>query len=1666
MDLSQLKFQVDTTELDRAGKVIGDLVTNLEKLDKASIETAKAEALLAKASRDTAKANLDNAKAEEVVATAVEKRTKAVERSSAAAKKNTDLLQLQGDTYEFILEGFSKGDAKVLAMAKATGQLSDELKKVLTDIRQFSKNTFDQTETGLDRMVKSAKEASTAQNFLNEGLRLTTKQAKELSNDLDRLNIRLQHQGASYQEIVKQQAIYKQNFIEEASAVNRATDALSNIEKQRRDTASASNYLTQADQRMAAALNQSNAALDKGSTDSLVKYESALRKSGISQELATQKLATYKTQLAQVQQLENKRREEFLARAIMPQVTDVAVSLWSGQNPLTVLLQQGGQVTDLFNQSGIAAEKFGESVKTAMKGMLPSILTVVKGVGGLLVDGFVSAGSAVSGFLAKIVGMTGAMDKMYMKMSENGPSQFGGTIRNISALLSGVFATGVFAVVASLIALGVAFKNAIKEGAELTRNLELTGASLALTKSAALDLAQSLASSERPVASVVSVINELAKAGKFSSENIALVTNAAIDLERYGKVAIADTAKELSKLREDPVKALIEVAEKTGYVNVETIETVKSLREQGKMAEAAEVAMKAWATSSSSAASSIKNQMSPLEQVWDSILSKINQVIGRLQDLARGSGLAEQIADKEAQLASVKGGFFTSTFGLSPKGAKDVGRLSEEIYMLKLQLQAETDITKERAKRSSAAAQLKAETDATKEYTTAIEKQAGKEATLTEFVRKALEERTKFVANALSKNIEDVKLSAETIDKITKGAELQWKKQRAKPDRQGIKDLETEIDLRNKELGLLGSFNNELDSIERLRAKSGDEDKYQKSLNALIEKQPIYLERQKEINAAHDLSNKLFGQADMLGKEYYKTLEQINREESSGLRSPENAEKARQAAFDQTQLAKTRLKIEQDSANLVEKYRDDIEKSLNIFTLENSKLDDRLTLLGLTSEQQKYLRIEQERRNKLLAIDLKLQTQIQEVWDKWGSGGFGQDGATKAKAVIIDLEQAAAEERKVINREVAVQAAEDYDAEFKKIKATVSESITAALFDGGKAGSSKIKDYLKAKLRERITLSIDAFINPIMGAVAGSLGFGGSGASAAASAGGALGSIGNIANAAKSAYSAFTGGFTAPGSMYYGLATSGVGQALGLSNSAAIVGNNVSAFAPAGTQLTGLGSSLGTALPYLGAAAAIYSIAKSLDDSGTLHTGGAAQYSAFGGLTSGSSGAAYDFGFGQVEAGQSTISAMETLSKSLVQIFDGIAKTFGKTAGYEVATAFADDTSKDGAWGAFKIQLGGVEILNWDDFRQSRWAPKEFGDGQEGYQQYLSAIAKDTRKVLLDMDLPSWANKILSDLGESASIENLTSAIAQIGNIRTVFENLKSTFTQLSSVGDSALESLMNLSGGIDSLANAASSYYNNFYSDVEKANKLQSDLTKSLAEYNLALPTTKEAYRALVEAQNVSTEAGARAYVALLQNSSMFAELIAMQAELANAEKDTTEEVSNSVKALSNSVIEEINRLRGYTENSSSPQNLISEFNRLTTLARGGDANAFNSLGNQAGLLDDYYKNTSVSAAEYAFQRAILANSLEQSYNTVKSSGGVFDGSVSIMGTPSLVSPSVSTIPASSNDNSSLIKSLINEVALVRIAIEADVIQNAKTAKILERVTPEGDALATRTEG
>lgn len=292
--------------------------------------------------------------------------------------------------------------------------------------------------------------------------------------------------------------------------------------------------------------------------------------------------------------------------------------------------------------------------------------------------------------------------------------------------------------------------------------------------------------------------------------------------------------------------------------------------------------------------------------------------------------------------------------------------------------------------------------------------------------------------------------------------------------------------------------------------------------------------------------------------------------------------------------------------------------------------------------------------------------------------------------------------------------------------------------------------------------------------------------------------------------------------------------------------------------MAGIGQIAGALGPIALGVGALAAIISKLDDSGTYHTGGAAQYSTASGLQAGQSGENFNIGFGRVEAGKETISAVGSIAKGLSTTFDSLAKTFGGKIGYEVSAAYADDSSKDRAWGGLAIRRNGVELTNWNNNRESKWAPREFADGEAGYKEYLKAVAQEARTVMLDpknFDLPSWGRKIVEALGDDTDMDALTAAVEQINSIQAAFEQLGMGIKGFADMTDEAFAAIMKASGGIDALNSNASAYYNLFYSETERRDATRRQISNRFSELGLEAinydATDAQAqFRALVDQQ------------------------------------------------------------------------------------------------------------------------------------------------------------------------------------------------------------------------
>lgn len=430
-----------------------------------------------------------------------------------------------------------------------------------------------------------------------------------------------------------------------------------------------------------------------------------------------------------------------------------------------------------------------------------------------------------------------------------------------------------------------------------------------------------------------------------------------------------------------------------------------------------------------------------------------------------------------------------------------------------------------------------------------------------------------------------------------------------------------------------------------------------------------------------------------------------------------------------------------------------------------------------------------------------------------------------------------------------------------------------SIADGGKDAAQRLKDTFKNVFFDWLyQMTLKKWIINLSGTASLSATGGAAASSAGGSSGGGIGSsLGSVVTNSLGSYfgaGGLSGALTAGAGWMTGATTfSGA-----LSAGASLVGTGT-----LGGIASGMGMMVGALGPIALGVAAIVALAKKWDDSGTIHTGGAATASAAGV----SNINATDLNFQRINTAEATNTLTAQLATSIVGMLDSTATSFGQSAGYTAATAFADDTSKDGAWGALVISKLGDKLIDWQDTRTSRWAPKEFNDGEAGQAEYLAALGVSVRSALDSIGLPAWAETMLDDLGNAPSLEQLATVVDAINATQAALVTMGERLVGFADLSDAAASALMAASGGIDALAANASSYYDAFYSDSERAAAVSAQIAEVLQQVGLQMPATREAFREQVEAQMRLGTSGASAAAALLSVASAFAEVVPAAADV-----------------------------------------------------------------------------------------------------------------------------------------------------------------------------------------
>ena len=1360
--------------------------------------------------------------------------------AAALAKLEREYLQVAGSVNNYVaaakeLEKQNKLQNKQLAenitmMDTAVAQFRKLEQEKADAAARASQKIIDANQAAIDSAERLAKISKLVAGGMSQGE--ATKRTDMAASGVELANIEKLIAAE------KQLAAAKQNVT--GSSVKQS-GAMS-------EAAKAAEWLDREIRRADNALVGFNDELKVSSSNRLFRFSEQLRKAGISGDEATAMMEKYRSTIIAGQKKTNEEMDKDLrnlARAVSVQMGDVAVSLAGGMNPFMIMIQQGDQLRAAFQLAKKDAVDTGAAMRVAAAMIAESFIDTGKNIGIFVGGVFKSLYDAVGNLGARFTGPFGGdairrwRTELELAEAISGKTTGALTVMNgIIAVMTTTVTAITLAFGAFSLAYGVAFFKASKEADELSKALILTGGSLGLTKNAAIDFAASFEQVGMNVSSAVQYITEFAKAGNFTKQELQLLVPVAKQMSEQLGISAEDAVKSFAKFKKEPVEALIELAKATGMVSQETLQMAIQMEDSGRKTEAQTIAMNEAARVNQVAVDRMKQDYSTLGTILVETGKAFSDLWSGIKSLIYNPNATQKL---EKDIAALQERIAGRENSFGPVNKQALAADKEKLQILRDQLNYK--ILQEEADKdmlATQAAQARA-TEATRRLNKSIQddldKLTMKEMTRTEFVQKFIDkklEEAKIVGNQTALN----QVQMKDLEKL---AELEWKKTKTAKD--GAKE----------QLKIDNAYNAAIQRFITLREEAAG--------------------KTRELTKAEIAYNEIKASSNW-DKFSSKRQEELALERDKAV----NAEKLQAFQKEELRLKKELLKYEDKIYELRSALALDYEKQVESINKENDSLNLRMQVLGKTEEQTKVITREVTRQAKIRQADAEFAIEQMRIWKKFVDAQGNTEGAEfdiegYLKAVS-DADRVRKEKQLVANREVAVSAAEDFMKEFNRIQDGLSDAIVTALFEGGKAGKKKLRDVIVAELRKPITLFVNAvvkditggFVNSVLGNVTGS-----ATGSAAGSAGNGM--LGSLLGSGVSMSS--MGSYFATGAMN---TVAGTGMSAGMTAGSAVGGAN------------GIAMQLGAAAPYIAAALALYAIYKKLDDSGTPHTGASASYSAGSGMKTGMGvyGVGSDKGFYSKDVETS----MAAMSKGIVDILDQTALNFGKTAGYEAAVAFADDSSKDGAWGSLMIGKLGENLAGFGSEGNGRWPGKSFSDGEAGLKEFNAAVAADVKKALESIGLPEWATSMLDSLGDAPTVEQLGAVVDRINATQNALENLGSVMPMFASLTGEAISSLLGSFGGIENLSSVASSFYQNFYNDSEKANAATAALAKEFEKLGSPVPADRVAYRAKVQE---ALEAGNEDLAAkLMMLSGAFAELNPWAEATGRTAQDIAESLAN----------------------------------------------------------------------------------------------------------------------------------------------------------------------------
>jgi tape measure domain-containing protein len=303
----------------------------------------------------------------------------------------------------------------------------------------------------------------------------------------------------------------------------------------------------------------------------------------------------------------------------------------------------------------------------------------------------------------------------------------------------------------------------------------------------------------------------------------------------------------------------------------------------------------------------------------------------------------------------------------------------------------------------------------------------------------------------------------------------------------------------------------------------------------------------------------------------------------------------------------------------------------------------------------------------------------------------------------------------------------------------------------------------------------------------------------------------------------------------------------------------------------------------------------------------------------------------------------------------------------------AFDATEAGVAGLFEALSYSIEDGSLDGLQLAREKISTKGKTEEEISEAINEWFANTADAMT-----AELNKVFAT-GLDLDLEGMQAFVGNLQGVNEVLRYLDVEMYDASVAGGKLAEALSAAAGGLDALATNSQTYYSAFFSEAEKVEDTIDSIKRAFEAADVELVGSREAYRAMVEDIDLTTEAGQEMFATLMALSGQAAQyydIVEQQAAQANAaligtvnsayaslqrsiaaqQRELQQEASstaaniNALTGVSNSLDAALKRLRGSSDDAVRmlrAQAVMTLNSALVTARAGG------SLADYAGLQD-----------------------------------------------------------------------------------------------------------------